>query len=235
MNPETLERRRFLSVSVVQGYPGYYEVYGDDSSNAIAISVSVSAEDSCFTLDGATYGGVAYISVFTFAGNDSVSVSIGKDSPIGASVDAGPGDDDVTILGSGAVWGQSGNDVIRLTDSFRGEAYGGPGDDKIRFAGDCADTQISGGPGNDLIDASACGYAVFAHGDQGDDTLYGSNGDDQLYGDAGSDLLVGGGGNDMFSADDGERDRIIGGAGIDIAYADVGEAGIWGVEYVFYV
>jgi len=230
---ETLENRRLFSVSVEQGYPGYFEVYGDDSANVIAVSVSASG--SSFTLDGVTYGGVSYISVFAFAGDDTVSVVLDGDSPIAASIDAGPGDDDATIVGSGAIWGQSGNDTIRLSDSFRAEAYGGPGDDKIRVSGRSADPEISGGPGNDVIDASADAFGVYAHGDQGNDIIYGSNGDDQLYGDSGSDLLLGNGGNDMFSAEDGERDRIAGGAGIDIAYADADEAGIWGVEYVFYV
>ena len=57
MDFETLERRRLLSVSVVEGYPGYYEVYGDDAPNVI--SVAFSAADGTFTVNGATYGGVS--------------------------------------------------------------------------------------------------------------------------------------------------------------------------------
>src|SRR5215213_4095684 len=62
MNVETLERRRLLSVGVVEGYPGYYEVYGDDSANFI--SISIDNANSTFTLDGTEYGGVSYVSVF---------------------------------------------------------------------------------------------------------------------------------------------------------------------------
>jgi Ca2+-binding RTX toxin-like protein len=232
MNLETLERRRLLSVSVVEGYPGYYEVYGDDSADVIDISVS--AADSTFTLNGATYGGVSYISIFAYEGDDSVSVVIDGETPIGASINTGPGNDDVTLVGGGAVWGEGGNDTIRVADSFRGEAYGGPGDDKIVISGACADAEISGGPGNDWIDASASTYGLFLHGDQGDDFIFGSGGDDAIYGDNGSDLLIGSGGNDVFPSKDGERDRIVGGAGIDIAWVDL-EDGVWGVEYVFYV
>ena len=57
---ETLERRRLYTVSVVQGYPGYYEVRGTDASEAI--SIAVSSADSSFTLDGVTYPGAAYVS-----------------------------------------------------------------------------------------------------------------------------------------------------------------------------
>ena len=232
MNLETLERRRLCSVSVVQGYPGYYEVSGDDADNVIAISASNT--DSTFTLDGVTYGGVSFISVLAGDGDDAVSVDISGSGPIAASIDAGSGDDEVSLVGGGAVWGESGSDTIRVTDSYRGQAYGGPGDDRIVFAGASADTDIRGGPGNDFIDCSANAYPVFPHGDQGDDLILGSNDDDQLYGDGGSDLLAGNGGNDIFWEVDSERDRLVGGAGIDIAYVDQGD-GVWGVEYVFYV
>src|SRR5689334_3031406 len=114
MNLETFERRRLLSLSVVQGYPGYYEVYGDDSPDAIVISVMA---DSSFTLDGTTYGHASYISVFGNGGDDVISIDIDPAAPVGASINAGSGDDDVTLSGSGAVWGDSGNDSIRISNS----------------------------------------------------------------------------------------------------------------------
>ena len=40
---------------------------------------------------------------------------------------------------------------------------------------------------------------------------------------------------EYFFAADMQHDRIVGGAGIDVAFVDVGEAGVWSVEYVFYV
>jgi Ca2+-binding RTX toxin-like protein len=230
MNVEILEHRRLRSVSVVQGYPGYYEVYGDDGPDVIAISVS--AADSSFTLDGVTYGGVAYVSVFGNDGDDTISVGVA--GFVGASIQAGPGNDDVTLSGSGAVWGDSGNDTLRMNNSPRGELYGGSGDDRLYIAGECGDAQIHGEQGNDLIDASASALSVYLFGDQGGDTLLGSQYDDQFYGGPGDDLMFGSGGGDVFYAADLEHDRIIGGAGIDIAYADYGD-GVWGVEYVLYV
>jgi Ca2+-binding RTX toxin-like protein len=232
MRLETLERRRLLSVSVVQGYPGFYELYGTDAADAI--SVSVSNGDSSFTVDGVVYGGVSYVSVFAGGGDDFVSVAIDGPGPIGSTVVAGSGNDDVSLTGGGAIWGESGDDTLRLSNSFRGEVYGGAGQDWLVVTGACADAQIDGDQGSDLIDATASAYGVFASGGQGQDTVYGSNYDDQIYGNAGNDLLFGNGGNDVFYTADLEHDRIIGGAGIDVAYVDFGE-GVWGVEYVFYV
>ena len=233
MDLEILEGRRLLSVSVVEGYPGYYEVYGDDEADHIAISVS--AADASFDLDGVRYGGVAFISIFSGGGDDHVSVRIEGETHIGTSVLAGDGNDSVSVSGAGAIWGEGGNDTLRLTDAFRGELYGGPGDDRMYIAGASDDTEIDGGGGHDLIDATGSTYGVFAKGGHGHDTIYGSNADDQLYGDGGRDLLIGNAGNDVFYVDDKEHDRLIGGAGVDVAYADCDEAGVWGVEYVFYV
>ena len=233
MDLETLERRRLLTVSVFQGYPGYYEIYGDDTSEVIAISVS--AADSTFTLDGVQYDGVSHISVSAYGGDDVVSVAIDGPSAIAASIDAGAGDDVVDVVGGGAIWGGPGSDTLRLTDSYRGEAYGEQGDDQIVINGACADAEIQGGSGNDVIDAINSAYGVFASGGSGDDTLSGSHYDDQLDGDSGCDLLIGNAGDDTFYAVDTGCDRLVGGAGVDIAYADMNEAGVWGVEYVFYV
>jgi Ca2+-binding RTX toxin-like protein len=233
MDLETLERRRLYSVTVVQGYPGFYNVYGTEEADVIAISVSTG--DSSFTLDGTRYSDVAKISVFAYGGDDVVAVYIDGPSNISATVEAGDGNDDVAIVGAGAIWGGYGNDTLRLINSYRGEIYGGSGDDRLSVAGESADSLLEGEQGNDLIDARDDNYAVVAGGGAGDDTVFGSNYDDQIYGDSGSDLLIGNNGNDTFYAVDMERDRIIGCAGIDVAYADYGEGGIWGVEYVFYV
>jgi Ca2+-binding RTX toxin-like protein len=233
MNLEQLERRRLYSATVIQGYPGYYEVYGTDAADVIAISVS--SADSSFTLDGVRYGGAANIAILALGGDDVVSVASDGPSDVGASIDAGPGNDDVSVVGPGAIWGGSGDDTLRLTDAFRGEIYGGPGDDRLSVAGESPDALLDGEQGNDQIDARSNNYGVVARGGYGDDIVFGSNYDDQIRGDAGGDLLIGNGGNDVFYAVDMERDRIVGGAGIDVAYVDMGEGGVWGVEYVFYV
>ena len=230
MNLEMLERRRLLSVSVVEGYPGFYEVYGDTSSDVISVSFS----DGAFTIDGTTYGGVAYVTIFGDGGDDVIDVGAAP-WPVGVTVNGGHGNDSVTIHSAGAVFGEEGSDVLRLSNSFRGTAFGGSGDDWIVLAGDCIDPRIDGGDGSDVLDAMGNNFGIFAHGGKGEDAIYGSNFDDQLYGDAGNDLLFGSGGNDVAYSNDQQPDRVIGGAGIDTAYADTCESGVWGVEYVFYI
>ena len=233
MDLQALERRRLLSVTVVQGYPGFYEVYGDDAANEIAILIS--AADSSFTLDGLRYEDASFIAILAYGGNDSVSVVADGATSVGAGINAGDGDDNVQLSVPGAVWGESGDDTLRLTDSFRGEIYGGEGNDHLEISGECADAEIDAGDGNDRIDASKSAYGVFARGGTGDDTVFGSAYDDRIYGEQGNDLLMGSGGNDVFYVADLDNDRIVGGAGIDIAFVDASESGIWGVEYLFYV
>src|SRR5258705_12034240 len=89
---EILERRRLLSVSVEQGYPGYYEIRGDEGDNDISVSVSMA--DATFTFNGVTYGGVSHVSVFGNGGGDSLSVlSTGGQGTISAWVKRGTGPD----------------------------------------------------------------------------------------------------------------------------------------------
>jgi Ca2+-binding RTX toxin-like protein len=221
------------SVTVSEGYPGVYEVDGDDSANNIQISVSMN--DLTFTLDGVTYQDVMYIIVNGYGGNDTISlISPDGEGGIAAGINGGDGDDNITINFDGGVYAGSGNDVLHLTDSYRGEAQGDTGDDQIFISGACVDAEIQGGDGNDLIDCtnSACGVTI--HGGSGNDTIFGSDFNDQIWGDAGYDDLHGGGGDDTFYANDGNSDTIDGGAGNDILYCDSADCNTTGIEQLFY-
>src|SRR5260370_3943192 len=83
---ENLERRRLLSVTVNETSPGFYEINGDDSDNAIVVSDS--ENDQSFTLDGVTYTGVNYIYVFGNGRNDTIYVFAPSAGSLGASIDA---------------------------------------------------------------------------------------------------------------------------------------------------
>jgi Ca2+-binding RTX toxin-like protein len=204
---EALDPRRLLSVTVNEGYPGFYDISGDDSPNVISVSVSMA--DQSFTLDGATYSFVSYIIVHGFGGDDAISViSVDGRGSIGASLFGDDGNDDLTLNFNGAVWAGSGNDVLHLTDSFRGQAYGQDGNDQILVSGACQDPDIDGGDGDDLIDCRNNFFGVYIHGGAGNDTIYGTPYDDQIYGDDGEDDMDGAGGRDTFYARDGYADRI---------------------------
>lgn len=229
MRIEELEARRLRSVSVSEGYPGFYEIVGDDAPDEI--SVSVSQADESFTLDGATYTGVSYILVQGGGGNDDIHVvSIDGAGSISASISGNEGDDNITLNFDGGVWAGTGNDVLNLSDAFRGTADGQEGDDQVVISGACLDPLILGGDGNDVIDCSANLYRVVIHGGGGDDTIYGSAYDDEIYGDEGCDVMYGGAGDDTFYGRDGSIDRMIGGSGFDTAYAD--DRDQCGVEFV---
>jgi hypothetical protein len=192
---ETLEERRLFAVTVTEGFPGFFEVNGDDDANNI--DVQVNQTDQTILVAGVgSFENVQHVTVNGYGGNDTISVTNSNGAGvIGAAVLAGAGDDSVTMDLDGGVWGGDGNDIIRLTDSFRAEAYGEAGDDSIFIRGGCADAEIRGGDGNDVIDCTSSTVIVIAYGDAGNDTLYGSKFADQLYGGTGSDVLYSGPGD----------------------------------------
>jgi len=229
---ENLERRCLLSVSVNETSPGYYEVNGDDSDNTIIISVS--QDDQTFTLDGNTYTGVSYISVFCNGGNYTINVFAPAPGSIAASIEGGDGNDNLSLNFDGGIWGGEGDDVINIADSFQGIVSGDGGNDQIFVKGECVDAEILGGDGNDLIDASQNNYGVLIHGGNGNDTIYGSEYSDKIYGDAGSNNLYGLGGNDTFYCRNGAADNVDGGSGANFMYADYVEGSVTNINHVFY-
>ena len=56
---DTLEGRRHFSVTVTEGYPGFYEIAGTDDDDVIEIAVS--QNDGTFTVDGETYADATII------------------------------------------------------------------------------------------------------------------------------------------------------------------------------
>jgi Ca2+-binding RTX toxin-like protein len=233
---ESLEGRRLLTVTISQGYPGFYEIHGDESDNEIFIEVD--PVEQTFSIDGNSFGGVQHIGVFGEGGNDLIMVSAPASYLVSASIDGGDGDDILSLNFDGAVVGGGGNDRIYLYDSFRGEAWGGGGDDYIWISGNCVDAYVDGDDGDDWIDASSNWYKVFLHGGGGNDVIFGSNFDDQIFGDGGNDAIYGLGGNDIVYVRDGSYDCVDGGGDLgDTCYCDFNPGlvdGVSGFQNVFY-
>jgi hypothetical protein len=227
---EAMEGRRHFSVSVTEGYPGFYDVQGDSAADTIRISVD--QENETFTLDDVTYTGVAYIFVDGGDGNDIITVLASTVGYIGTSVVAGDGDDDVAVNFDGAIWGGAGNDLIYLVDSFRGEVYGEGNDDQIVISGACVDAEVDGGNGDDFIDATNNHYGAYLRGGNGNDVIYGSAYDDTIWGGHGSDTINAGAGNDVLNMGDGGQDDIDGGDGDDWLYGDSSEGSVVSVEHL---
>jgi Ca2+-binding RTX toxin-like protein len=228
---ERLEPRR-LFASVFQGVPGFYEVTGTPGDDTITIAVDQA--QSTFTLDGVTYGGVLHVAVFAGDGNDAVTVGGTGAGSIAAAVHGGSGRDTLALNMNGAAWGDDDNDTINLRNSYRGEAYGGAGDDYISVYGECYEAQLQGDAGNDIIWALDSNYGVVLFGGAGDDRLYGSRFDDVLFDGPGSDWLFGLAGNDEFHTHDGSLDWVMGGDGYDTLWCDTIEGGISGCEVIHY-
>jgi Ca2+-binding RTX toxin-like protein len=142
-------------------------------------------------------------------------------------VDAGEGDDTLTVLDSAAVQqrtrleGGDGSDHLSiLRRPYGGYIHGGTGPDVIHqeakvglVYGANGDDLIFGGKGNQSLEGAG-----------GDDTLRGLEGADHLFGNRGADVFlpgpgrdsVGGGhGPDTIFARDGQLDHVNGGAGKD--------------------
>lgn len=210
---ESLPSRRMWSVSVIEGYPGFYEVHGDEEANAIAITIS--QQEGSFTLGEQTYTNAEYVAVLGYGGDDAISVlSVDGAGMIGAAISGGDGNDTLSLNSDGAIWGGDDDDTITLLDSFAGEAYGEAGNDTVTIGGETVAAEIQGGDGDDVIDATTGNYGLIISGGAGDDTIYGTEYDDVIAGNSGSDLIYGGSGNDdIYTAE-----IVYGGSGYDIVF-----------------
>ena len=87
---------------------------------------------------------------------------------------------------------------------------------------------LTGGAGNNVLDASGFTGQSTLDGGAGNDTLLGGSGDDYLIGGAGNDSLNGGGGNDVLTALGGAGATLIGVTGNDTIYGSDGPDSIVG-------
>ncbi|HEY4779437.1 MAG TPA: hypothetical protein VIH47_07590 [Solirubrobacterales bacterium] len=97
----------------------------------------------------------------------------------GFEVDAGGGDDSITVARE-----------VPVPVTLRG----GPGQDKL--VGGAGDDKLVGGAGDDVLVGRAGDDSLF--GGPGDDRLIGGSGNDLLHGDSGEDVLLGGSGQNSL-------------------------------------
>jgi Ca2+-binding RTX toxin-like protein len=158
--------------------------------------------------------------LFGNGGNDDLRGAIGSDQLYGGNgADTLDGAEETDVLTGGAgddqLAGGAGNNILReegdvdftLTDA----SLMGLGSDALSGF---ASVQLSGGPGNNTLDASAATMSTSLAGFAGNDTLRGGSGSDYLSGYAGDDVLQGGDSIDGFEGGPG-NDLILGGAGLD--------------------
>jgi Ca2+-binding RTX toxin-like protein len=201
-------------------------VNGSDGDDAIVVArVGTSATTFVVTRNGGpaqTFTGVSgRLLVFGHAGNDTIQVKGAKRTLL----DGGAGNDSLT--------GGSSKDIL-VSGSGNDTLNGGAGLDRLIAAGNVdftlvggtartngslvkgtlgTDTlvrktieaaSLTGGMGDNILDAAAFAGAVTLDGGAGDDVLRGGKGNDMLLGDVGRDFLIGGRGADTLAggADD---------------------------------
>lgn len=132
------------------------------------------------------------------------------------------GDDE--LQGSGQLFGEGGNDYIRVFPGAPSTASGGDGEDYIQLGSDGREGRnvALGGAGNDTIGGHSTNrdlldggegadlIAIIRHdatqavggsglaGGSGNDTMRASDGNDTINGEAGADVMSGGAGRDIF-------------------------------------
>jgi Ca2+-binding RTX toxin-like protein len=92
-----------------------------------------------------------------------------------------------TATGLVVITGGGGNDEIAVADSV-------PTGVHVRANGNAGSDSLSGGPGDDVLEAGE----NYNNPDNGNDTLIGNGGSDVLYADPGADQLSGGPGDDLL-------------------------------------
>jgi Ca2+-binding RTX toxin-like protein len=159
--------------------------------------------DASTALTAVTYdGGAGHDSMTGGDGNDRVTGGTGNDVLRGGAgndvMSAGPGNDTVDGDGGADTIVEAADADFILSDS----SLGGLGVDSLA---EIEQASLTGGAGNNTIDASAF---------SGSTTLFGLGGNDSLAGGLGVDSLVGGPGNDTLSGSL-SNDILIGGIGND--------------------
>jgi Ca2+-binding RTX toxin-like protein len=139
------------------------------------------------------FAGAGLLLVTDDNADDTITISRTVDGQIlvnGGAVSIDGGTSTVANTTAIQVFGQGGDDTIRLDESNgalpAAQLFGGDGNDTL-----------TGGSGNDTL-----------FGQAGNDILLGKGGDDQLFGGDGNDVLTGGAGNDQVFGEAG-NDRMI--------------------------
>ena len=197
---ETIELRRLLSASVVNGvltvvgtpnndnYQIYYNtatvkfvvINNGVSEGSFALTAFTSA--SIMTGDGNDVVYTSSLPATTIDSGDGDDTITGSDKNV--TVSAGIGDDRITTgKGTDLIDCGAGNDTVVDAGNGNDTVYGGAGNDEIHAGGN--NDVVNGNEDNDALYGDAGNDTV--NGDDGDDFLAWSLGSDQMFGNAGLD------------------------------------------------
>jgi Ca2+-binding RTX toxin-like protein len=206
------------------GVPGNDLIRGGSGSDSIAGfggSDDLDGEEGRDFMNGDGFGAVG--------GSDSVRGGPGDDfmegGPGNDQLDGGSGNDNANVTGTD---GADNIEVTPTTIAFEGGDVDGY--TSIEFL------QVSGGDGDDVLDARSLATRIVLNGGLGSDHVYGGAGNDSLFGDdflggAGNDVVEGGQGDDGVTGGAGD-DELDGGAGNDSLSGDDFQALVGGADTV---
>jgi Ca2+-binding RTX toxin-like protein len=199
----------------VIGGSGNDVIFGGDSVNTTPPGASDSNSLVGGAGDDSIVGGNGNDTVTGGAGNDTVAGGAGNDVIFGGdptdpaatgsdSLAGGAGDDTLTGgSGNDVIFGDEGIDTVSrtadadVTLSSSGLRYTNSTTNQDSFSG-IEQAMLTGGAGNNVLDASGFSGNVTLSGGAGNDTLLGGIGNDCLMGGDGNDSMVGGAGDDTY-------------------------------------
>ncbi len=167
---------------VADGGP-YYGCAEMDILSRIAKVILTGGEGSN-VMDASDFSG--QVVMFGLGGNDILRGGFGNDFFTG-----GTGDDIISGAGGGDTLVDASDYLLKLTD-FKMTGLGTDTLDGIKFS------ILTGGEGDDEIDASGFTGPVILNGLGGNDKLIGGSGADILLGGDGDDILIGGKGKNIL-------------------------------------
>jgi Ca2+-binding RTX toxin-like protein len=192
---QPLERRRFLSASIIDGVLTITGTEGDDEIFVYGLT-SMFHPQPGFPWPPNEHRALVQRNGFTL-GNFDI------DDFTAIRVDAGDGNDRVRVYSQAERLPDDGLGVPEgIAKQVLLEINGGAGNDTLEGTG--GDDTLFGGRGNDLI-----------YGGSGNDIVSGGHGNDKLDGGDGDDIITGSYGNDGLTGGATGADTFIGGAGRD--------------------
>jgi Ca2+-binding RTX toxin-like protein len=236
---ETQNSTDVLAVAAATGYGG-------------AVASRISGTSSTVAISPLTWSNVRYVTIDTGA-NDGIAVGVANDTVtfVPASLDAagmqyltvdtGKGADSLIVnnngdlglpVSGGEFWFAGGAGTDRLSAS--GDAnflidnllLASSGGGRIYFD-DVEQATLTGGDGNNSLNAAGFSGAAILNGGNGNDALRGGSGNDSLYGGNGNDRLFGNDGDDLLDGGAND-DRLYGGNDVDSLFGGIGNDWLYG-------
>lgn len=178
--------------------------------------------------DDSLDGGIGNDVLNGLAGSDTLTGGLGDDMLDGGDADdrvSETADTDFVLTDTALTSAATGNDT--LTSIEGGILTGGAGDNSIDASAFTGVSTLNGGAGDDTLAASA--QASVLAGEAGNDSLTGGAQNDVITGGTENDTINGAGGDDSLNGND-DDDLINGGLGGDTISGDAGNDRLLGVS-----